>query len=429
MRSTGKYLKGFLACASAVMMAAGLVMACATADAANPPPPTVLGVWNGSPGSIPSGVHPDVLNDYVYWGNTGIGGFLTQSATASAVPFVEIEPWQGGGTSDCQGGLMGAIAAGGASETGYEKALGSAVASFGHPVIFTFAHEMNIGGQYPWSAGNGCGVTPTEWKQAWNSVVANVRSTAAGNAFFMWAPNVDPNGSDTGAAQYWPGPSTVDMTGVDGYPSFCGCGGTFADIYGGTFTEIKALPGFSSLPTQKIFLAETSLAPLGSGQFQPIGGSTGFIHDMCADGGDGVLQFQEGSGNTLTSSQWSSLASSLATYCGGTPGPVPTLTSTSHTTVPTPPAPTGHVTPTTGPSGLPGAPGAPHVTGRFPAVVTWTAPAGAVLYYELATGGLDEQAQVPAALLYLSHGTHTLKVRACNQLGCGPYSPATMITD
>jgi len=301
---------------------------------ASTPPATTLGVWNGSPGSIPNNQHPNVLNDYYYWGNQDFS-FLAQSYSKGATPFVEFEPWKGGGTSDCQNGLFASIASNNSSAVTYAKSFGSAVASLGKPVIFTFAHEMNIGGQYPWSTGNGCGVTASQWIQAWKNVVNNIKSTANGFAYSMWAPNVDPNGNDTGAAKYWPGPGTVDMTGVDGYPAFCSCGGTFGDIYGGTFKEIQGLSGFGSLPRTQIFISETDNAPLGSGGFES---TTNFIKDMCAAGGDGFLQFQDGT-PAMSNTQWSDSVAALAKYCSA-PTPAPTPTQSTTAPAPTPTAPT-----------------------------------------------------------------------------------------
>jgi len=436
MRSTGKYLRNVLALLSPVMTAAGFVMACSAASAAVPPPVTRLGVWNGSPGSVPAGAHPDVLNDYVYWGNAGIGPFLATAAAHDATAFIEIEPWQGGGPSDCQGGLFGTVAAGSPSAVSYEKAVGSAVAAGGKPVILTFAHEFNVSGQYPWALGNGCGVTSAEWKQAWDSVVANVRSTAGGLAYFMWAPNAYTGGSTQEPDAWWPGAATVDMTGVDGYPDtqYGSQFGSFAGEFGPVFADIRALPGFSSLPRQGIFVSETDLARLGSPGYQSV---TAFTQALCAGGGDGVLQFQDGT-PALSAAQWADLEAALARYCGSPPGPAPSGTPavTAPVTQEPPVTPPATVTPAAAPSSPAGltAPGAPHVTGRFPATVTWSAPPGPVTYYQLlvmtsrGTVLYDEQVTVPAAQLYLGRGTRVLKVRACNQQGCSPYSASVTYT-
>lgn len=325
-------MRRFLAAAAGLAVAAGMTVAVILTNqawATAAPPATTLGVWNGSPGSIPAGAKPNVLNNYYYWGNTDMS-FLSQAQSEGATPFVELEPWQGGGTGDCQNGLFASIANNSSSAVSYENSVGASIKSFAHPVILTFAHEFNVSGQYPWAVGNSCGVTASQWITAWDHVFANIKAAAGGYASFMWAPNVDPNGNDTVAAQYWPGAANVDMVGVDGYPAFCGCGGTFADIFGGTFSEIQGLSGFSTIPQTKIFISETDLQPLDGSGYESV---SGFISDLCSNGGDGVLQFQDGT-PALSSTQWSELNTALASDCtsssgGGSNAPVATTNAAS----------------------------------------------------------------------------------------------------
>lgn len=423
-----------------IALAAAALIAVNRAQAAVTVPPTTLGTWNGSPGSIPDNQKPDVLNDYYFWGNTDFS-FLAQANGEGATPFIELEPWRGGGPDDCQNGLFASIASNSPAAVSYENSLASAVKAFGHPVVITFAHEFNIGGQYPWAKGNGCGVTSSQWITAWDRVFANVKAGAGGNAFFMWAPNVDPNGSDTVAAQYWPGAANVDLTGVDGYPAFCGCGGTFGDIFGGTFSEIKALPGFSTIPQTRIFISEVDLAPLGSGGFESV---SGFISDLCSDGGDGILQFQDGT-PALSSSQWTQLDSALAADCTSGSPPVPPVTTpatvpatTATATVPatmpattapattpaTPPAPvcaTG--APTAAPDGFSADVRGSHV------VLSWNTVSGASAYQ--VTVDRPDGSQWREDVVFTNsatysiapvHGTYTYRVRALNSAGNGPWA-------
>jgi hypothetical protein len=72
-------------------------------------------------------------------------------------------------------------------------------------------------------------------------------------------------------------------------------------MFGPVFREIHAL---TSLP---IFIAETNLAPLDGSGYQSL---PGFISDLCSNGGDGVLQFQDT--QTLSGTQWSELDKALA---------------------------------------------------------------------------------------------------------------------
>ena len=77
------------------------------------------------------------------------------------------------------------------------------------------------------------------------------------------------------------------------------------------------------------------------GSYQTI---TGFIADLFADGGDGILQFQDGT-PVLTSAQWTELDAALAkapnpapaTASSPAPSPAPTSTTTEDTPAPVPP--------------------------------------------------------------------------------------------
>ena len=277
-----------------------------------------LGIWtsaedSGGYSTVP-GQRPDVANTYQYWGNSFPIAFASQAQSAGATPFVEIEPWQGGGARDC--GYSGnfpaitTIGANSAAISRYLYAFGSAIASFGHPVILTFAHEFNISGQYPWAQGDCEGTSPAQWIKAWDTVRSDIDATAGGLAYFMWAPGADTGGTSIDPTPYWPGAAQVDMVGVEGYPDtrWGSQLGTFAGLFGPVFDQIHALTG---LP---IFIAETDLAPLDGSGYQSL---SGFISDLCSNGGDGVLQFQDT--RTLSETQWRELDKALATDCGGRP--------------------------------------------------------------------------------------------------------------
>lgn len=315
-----------------LMAAVGLTAATNRPAAAAATPTPVLGLW--APGGTTSPQHPDVVNDYFQWGDSGgITSFLN-GVPAGETPFIELEPWDGSNDTAWCSKFTG-IGTNASAAVTQETAMGNAIAAYGKPVIVTFAHEFNIGGQYPWAKGDACGTTPAQWIQAWDAARTGINAHAGGDAFWMWAPNVDPNGSNTIAKTYWPGAANVDMLGVDGYPGFCECGGTFADTFGGTFSELHSL---SALP---IFVSETNLAELGSGGFEAI---TPFIADLKADGGTGVLEFEEGSLAKMTPAQWTEADAALAAG-GSTPTPTPT------TPTPTPPPAGCTVTSPTGACG------------------------------------------------------------------------------
>lgn len=283
-------------------------------------PTTRLGIWlnaeNSSPGFVTTpGQHPDVANYYQAWGHSWPTTFVDQALAQGATPFIELEPWEMGGNwskspsttpsfSDIDAGKYDA----------WLKSVGNDAKATGKPIIFTFAHEFNIGYQYPWSivppssTGSSCGsnpCTPAQWIKAWDHVESVVDSTAGGHAYWMWAPNVDNSGSGTpyDPVPYWPGASEVQMVGVDGYPSFINpSGGTFQSDFGMVFSEIHQV---TKLP---IFISETNLSYLGKGGFESI---PNYIHDLCADGGDGVLEYEDGL-PALSSTQWSQLDTALA---------------------------------------------------------------------------------------------------------------------
>jgi transcriptional regulator with XRE-family HTH domain/tRNA A-37 threonylcarbamoyl transferase component Bud32 len=282
------------------------------------PPTTTLGIWtsaedNGGYSAVP-GQSPNVANTYLYWGTGFPAAFAGQAQSAGATPFVEIEPWQGatqGQPGDCSYSrnfpAMTTIGANGAAISRYLHAIGSAIASFGHPVILTFARAFNISGQYPWAQGDCEGTSPTQWIKAWDTVRSDIDATAGGLAYFMWTPGADTDGTSIDPTPYWPGASQVDMVGVEGYPDtqWGSQLGTFSGLFGPVFDEIHAL---TSLP---IFIAETDLAPLDGSGYQSL---SGFISDLCSSGGDGVLQLQDT--QTLSETQWRELDKALASDCG-----------------------------------------------------------------------------------------------------------------
>jgi hypothetical protein len=306
------------------------------AHAASSPPATTLGIWtsaedSGSYSTV-SGQSPDVANYYLDWGSPYPQSFFSPAQSAEATAFLELEPWIGSqGSSTCSGGgpTMTAIGANGSAIQSYAKSIGSAIASAGKPVIVTFAHEFNVSGQYPWAQGDCEGTTPAQWISAWDAVRNDIDSTANGLAYFMWVPNVfnGAGGTVVDPTPYWPGASNVDMAGVDGYPQSQYGETSFANIFAQTFSIIQGLPGESTIAQPKIFVAETNFSPLGSGSYESI---PNMMSDICANGGDGTLQFVGYSTEpNLTSAQWSALDTAQATDCGSPQPPSAPAVTTS----------------------------------------------------------------------------------------------------
>lgn len=278
-------------------------------------PKATLGIWisaeNSGNYSTVAGQHPNIANYYLAWGQSFPTAFIDKAHAAGATPYIELEPWHAGpswnetpsmvsignnssadcgsnGTSSCKSWL---------------DSIGQDVKKFGHPVIFTFAHEFNVSGQYPWSQGDSEHTTPAQWIKAWDTVQADINNNGASqNAWWMWAPNAYTGGSTVPFKPWWPGAQHVNMVGVDGYPQTQYGLDTFQEVFGQSFTQMKALTKL------KIFISETDLAPeTGTGGTQTV---TAFLKAALQDGATGILQFQDGSA-ALSSKQWSELDAAL----------------------------------------------------------------------------------------------------------------------
>src|SRR5262249_42610696 len=148
--------------------------------------------------------------------------FVAAAEADGATPFIEIEPWEGGASFN-QTPQFTNIAANGDSADSYCGAsnttncatwlssLGTSAAATGGPVIFTFAHEFNLSGQYPWAAGDtgSCGssssCTAAQWSAAWDKVRTMINAGANGEAYFMWIPNAynGDGGTVVNPNSYW----------------------------------------------------------------------------------------------------------------------------------------------------------------------------------------------------------------------------------
>ena len=386
-------LRAVFAAALAALTLASVVLAglaASSAGAATVPktPTTTLGTWtsaedSGSYSAV-AGQHPDVANYYLAWGQQWPAQFISQAEAAGATPYIEIEPWHAGPDWN-QTPSFEAIAANADSTdidctlngTSYATScatwladISRAVGQLAKPVIFTYGHEFNVSGQYPWAAGDtgSCGsspCTPAQWIAAWDAVQEAIDGNGASRyASWMWAPNADTGGSTVNFTPWWPGASHVSMVGLDGYPQSGPGWGlcNFQELFGQSFAEMKSL---TSLP---VFLAETDLAPLstsedcGGGGYQTI---TSFIADLFQDGGDGILQFQDGT-PALSGAQWSELDAALAK------APYPAPASPPASSPPSPPA--SSPTPTGGaggncPAAVPSAAGQATGTEKEPALL------------------------------------------------------------
>jgi hypothetical protein len=236
-------------------------------------------------------VKPQVVNYYSGWVEP-FSSSLAQSAYADGIEtFVEMEPWNCG--DNCQGTSVPAmtdIAAG--RYDSYLISFGQAIRAFGHPVLATFAHEMN-GNWYPWGDGGSEHTTPAQWIAAWDHVVTVINAQAPGLVTWVWAPNVEEVAASV--AQYWPGAQYVGVVGLDGY--LADDSATYQSVFGQTVADVRAL---TSLP---IWISET-----GVNQDATTAARLAALADAAEGSGlTGMLYFDKGS-SALTTAEEQALA-------------------------------------------------------------------------------------------------------------------------
>jgi mannan endo-1,4-beta-mannosidase len=236
-------------------------------------------------------VKPQVVNYYSGWVEP-FNTSLAEGAYADGIEtFVEMEPWNCG--DHCQGTSVPAMTdiAAGAYDS-YLTSFGQAIETFGHPVLATFAHEMN-GNWYPWGDGGSEHTTPAQWIAAWDHVVTVINAQAPGLVTWVWAPNVEQVAAPI--AQYWPGAQYVGVVGLDGY--FANDSDTYQSVFGQTVADVRAL---TSLP---IWISET-----GVNQDATTATRVAALAAAAeASGLTGMLYFDKGS-TTLTTAEEQALA-------------------------------------------------------------------------------------------------------------------------
>jgi len=259
---------------AAAAIAAGVVLYNRSSDPSGPLPvnlPTstgsYLGVYTkGVPHSYAgvtafanaTGARPDVVMYYNGWFVPFPERFASTTAKAGAVPLVQLDPTVVS---------VAGIASG--RYDGYLSAYAESVRAYGHPVILSFAHEMN-GNWYPWGYRH---ASPAAFVAAWRHIVKLFRVLGAQNVTWMWTVNIinDAHGGNVPRPDlWWPGSSYVNWVGIDGYylkPSW-----KFAPLFGPTITAVRALTG------DPILIAETGAVP-AAGQPEKIADLFAGIHN------------------------------------------------------------------------------------------------------------------------------------------------------
>ena len=248
-------LSCLLPCVLAAILTAWLTLAPARAGASQ----TAFGAYipkaDERPGLTSSfakrvGREPAILSSYKRWPTPLIVPSQLQAVwKRGALPLITWEPW----TLSGRGFPLRAIANG--RYDGYARRAARQAASWGHPILLRFAHEMN-GTWYPWGRGQD-GNTPGIYKAAWRHLVRIFRAAGAANVRWVWTPNVDGGGAYP-FRQYYPGNKWVSWVGLDGFNwARRGEWQSFTDLFGSSYDTL------TRLSPRPVMIAETGSSQSG----------------------------------------------------------------------------------------------------------------------------------------------------------------------
>lgn len=246
--------------------------------------------WSGMQtfGNVPVKVDP-------YYSGFGEGFQVNVANVAlshGAVVFAEIEPWNSG-IAGFTPGLAGMQAIANGTYDSYLISYANSIKAWGHPVMLTFAHEMN-GTWYPWGSQ---AVTPAQWVTTWQHVVTTMNAIAGSQITWVWAPNIQSGA--TAVTPYWPGQQYVGLAAFDGY--LFGANDTYASAIAPTVAAIR------KLTSGPIWNAETGITTVDSNRATRY---TKFIADMKAGGLSGFLHFNQ-SNYALTATESAAVVSAV----------------------------------------------------------------------------------------------------------------------
>lgn len=225
-----------------------------------------------------TGLPVRLVQFYVQWpDNTGpweqpvsdLAASLGAIRSAGAVPCVTWEPMHIGA-----GGRETVIPAERILAGDYDAHIADfarVVRDFGAPVLLRLAHEMNLA-RYHWgSSAAGYGPeSPERYRTLFRRVVEIFRAQGAGNALFVFCPNVDslPVEPWNRASAYYPGDGFVDVLGMDGYNwgtahtktthGYDSSFRPFRDIFRPLYDELKILA-----PSKPVMVFETASTSRG----------------------------------------------------------------------------------------------------------------------------------------------------------------------
>jgi Glycosyl hydrolase family 26 len=193
--------------------------------------------WSGmAQFATATGIQPKIALYYSVWNSGFNAGFAQTARQHGAYVFVQLQP---------DSVTLASVAAG--DSDAYLRRYASAVRQFGHPVILSFAHEMN-GNWYSWGAGH---VSPATFVAAWRHVVDVFRDQGASNVTWVWTVNALNIGPKGALNPWWPGAQWVNWVGIDGYYYFST--DSFDSVFGQTIAQIRT---FSQAP---VMISETAV--------------------------------------------------------------------------------------------------------------------------------------------------------------------------
>jgi len=251
--SSHRRLVAFAAIVICAALVIGVVKVSANGSSTRVPPPpapsqpiSYLGVYEpDAPGSYTGieqfanavGRQPNLVSYYSGWGEEFQSAFADSAASHGARTLVEMDPTNIS---------IAEIAAG--TYDSYLTSFADEVATFRHPVIISFGHEMN-GFWETWGYHH---TSPTVFVAAWRHIVNLFRKDGADNVIWLW--QVNSASSQTGPVHdWWPGAQYVTWVGISGY--YYVPGDTFYNV----FTPVAmAIRQFTQDP---LLIAETAVGP------------------------------------------------------------------------------------------------------------------------------------------------------------------------
>jgi beta-mannanase len=202
--------------------------------------------------------NPSIVMSYKDFSQAAPIADLNAVDARGATSLITWEPWLWSGNGASQPAYALDRITAGDFDT-YIQQWGTALASWGKPVMLRFAHEMN-GNWYPWAEsanGNQAG----DYVAAWRHVHDVVAATGATNVQWVWSPNV-PYWGSTALSGLYPGAGYVNVVSLDGYN--WGTAASWSSwmspsaLFGDGLTALRGLA-----PGKPIMISETASAEAG----------------------------------------------------------------------------------------------------------------------------------------------------------------------